>query len=96
MKLEQRIFKAKFPDEEFDIDNFYDWAKENESEAIKMCFSESRELQKSHDELLEAAEMFFDRMPTDWGDLIFNGRLNLNIDADAVDAIESAIKNATK
>jgi hypothetical protein len=55
-----------------------------------------RELQKSHDELLEAAEMFFDRMPTDWGDLIFNGRLTLNIDADAVDAIESAIKNATK
>jgi hypothetical protein len=34
--IEESVFKKKFPEEEFDIDDYYEWVAENEGEAYKI------------------------------------------------------------
>jgi|TARA_R110000744_G_C19045018_1_gene527114 hypothetical protein len=35
--VEEMICKLKFPNEDYDPNDFNDWAKENENEAYKLC-----------------------------------------------------------
>lgn len=44
--IEQLIFEKRFKGEEFDPNDFNDWAKENESEAYKLCLEIAQQLQK--------------------------------------------------
>lgn len=36
LPIEEAVFKKKFPEEEFDIDDYYEWVAENEGEAYKL------------------------------------------------------------
>ena len=42
--FEEMIWQKKFPDKEYDADNFYDWAAENANEAFELCLSVARDL----------------------------------------------------
>lgn len=35
--IEEKIFKLKFPNEEFNIDDYNDWVSENGREAYQLC-----------------------------------------------------------
>lgn len=43
--IEQLIWEEKFPDEEFNPNDYNDWAKENEAEAYMLCMRVARRLQ---------------------------------------------------
>lgn len=44
MTIEEMIFKRKWPDEDFEPNDFNDWAKENETEAYKILLEIAKEL----------------------------------------------------
>ncbi len=48
--VEQLVCEKKFPNEPFDADNYYDWARENSNEAFDIL----SEVTRSFPDLLEA------------------------------------------
>jgi hypothetical protein len=46
LSVEEMIWKMKFPDEEFNGDDFYDWAAENSREAFRLCLDVANKLNK--------------------------------------------------
>lgn len=44
LSFEEMVWKKRFPDEDFDGDNFYDWAAENDKEAFYVCIDVARDL----------------------------------------------------
>jgi len=44
LSFEEMVWKKRFPDEDFDGDNFYDWAAENGKEAFYVCIDVARDL----------------------------------------------------
>jgi hypothetical protein len=44
LSFEEMIWNKRFPDEDFDADNFYDWAAENGKEAFYLCIDVARDL----------------------------------------------------
>ena len=44
LSFEEMVWNKRFPNEEFDADNFYDWASENGKEAFYVCIDVARDL----------------------------------------------------
>ena len=44
LSFEEMVWNKRFPDEDFDADNFYDWAAENGKEAFYVCIDVARDL----------------------------------------------------
>lgn len=44
LSFEEMVWKKRFPDEDFDADNFYDWAAENGKDAFYVCIDVARDL----------------------------------------------------
>lgn len=55
------IFETKFKGEEFNANDFNDWAKENEGEAYQICLSITKKISKTSWDLIQAMDQYQDK-----------------------------------